>query len=181
MQPTPTTDYQLLSSWLTVIGMLTMDWSPVERHIDQCVHFLHGKLTLSKKQKKKPTRLGSKLEFIKCNMPPEIFDQNGFECLVNMTKGTVQIRDVCVHGVLNSYDHSKIEIGKIDGTKDGHHIENFTIDLDRLKKSAEALSVLQEQWGSIASALYEHTKMANQAVERDCAKARSPLLLFTPP
>ena len=129
MQPTPTTDYQLLSSWLTVIGMLTMDWSPVERHIDQCVHFLHGKLTLSKKQKKKPTRLGSKLEFIKCNMPPEIFDQNGFECLVNRTKDTVRIRDVCVHGVLNSYDHSKIEIGKIDSTKDGHHIENFTIDL----------------------------------------------------
>lgn len=103
-------------------------------------------------------RLGTKLDFIRCNMPPEIADQKKLGLLVNMTKSTVKIRDVCVHGVLKSYDHSKIEIDKIDGTKDGHHIENFTIDRDRLENSAKALSVLQEGWSSIASALYEHTK-----------------------
>lgn len=158
MQPTPATDHQLLTYWLTVIGMLTLYWSPVERHINQCVHFLHGKLTTSKNQKKKPTRLGSKLDFIKCNMPPEIVGRKALELLVKLTKDTVQIRDLCVHGVLNSYDQGKIEIGKIDGTKDGHHIENFTIDRVRLERSAKALSEIQEHWGSIASALYEHSK-----------------------
>lgn len=158
MLPTPATDHQLLTSWLAVIGMLTMNWSPVERDIDQCVHFLHEKLTTSKKQKKKPTRFGSKLDFIKRNMPPEIVDRQKLELLANLTKDTVQIRNVCVHGVLNSYDQCKIEISKTDGTKDGHYIENFTIDRDRLDRSAKALSVIQEQWGSIASALYEHLK-----------------------
>lgn len=32
-------DQQLLTSWLAVIGMVTMYWSPVERSIDQCVFF----------------------------------------------------------------------------------------------------------------------------------------------
>lgn len=151
-------DNELLMSWLAVIGMLTMYWSPVERHIDQCVHLLHGKLATTKKQKKKPTRLSSKLDFIKCNMPQEIIDQKKLESLANMTKCTVQIRDVCVHGVLNSYDHGKIEIDKIDGTKGCYHIEKFTIDRDRLENSAKVLSELQGQWDSIAFALYEHTK-----------------------
>ena len=157
MQSTPETEHQLLTSWLAVIGMLTMYWSPVERHIDQCVHFLYEKLSTSKKPTKKPTRLGPKLEFIKCNLSAEIVDQIKLELLVKMTKGTVQVRDVCVHGVINSYDENQIEIGKIDGTKDGHHIENFIIDRNRLESSAKALSVLQERWGAISSALHGHT------------------------
>lgn len=149
----PTDDeHQILTSWLAVIGMLTMDWSPVERHIDQCVHFLHGRQATQSKANK-PTRLGSKLEFIKSNIPTEIIDAQELDRLMTLTKTTVRIRDVCVHGVLKSYDQQKIVIDKIDGRKNTHLIEYFTIDSNRLDRSAKALSVLQQQWGSIASAL----------------------------
>jgi hypothetical protein len=75
-------------------------------------------------------------------------------------KSTVQIRDVCVHGVLNSYDHHKIEIGKVDSRGEQHLIENFTIDRNRLEHSASSLSFLQEQWGSIALALVKQAANA---------------------
>jgi len=153
--PSPDDDHQLLTSWFTIIGMLTMYWSPVERHIDQCVHVLHLQLATQKKPKK-PTRLGSKLVFIKSNMPIGIIDVQKLDSLTKLTKTTVQIRDVCVHGVLNSYDHEKIEIGKTNGRSDEHLIENFTIDRNRLDRSAKDLAALQQQWGSIASALVKH-------------------------
>lgn len=145
-------EQQLLTSWLAIIGLLTMYWSPVERHIDQCVHFLHLQLVTSKKPKK-PTRLGGKLDFIRSNMPDEIIDAQELEKLTTLTTTTVQIRDVCVHGVLNSYDQEKIEIGKVNGRVDKHVIEIFTIDRNRLDQSAKALSTLHQQWGSIASSL----------------------------
>ena len=155
----PEEDHQLLTSWLAIIGMLTMYWSPVERHIDQCVHFLYRQQATPRKAKK-PTRLGAKLDFIKSNMPTEIIDAQELESLTTLTKTTVQIRDVFVHGVLNSYDQQQIEIGKIDGRKEEHLIENFTIDRNRLDRSANALSVLQKQWGSIASALLKRATNA---------------------
>lgn len=150
--PTSAADEQLLMSWLAVIGMLTMYWSPVERHIDQCVHLLHQQLITHKKPKK-PSRLGSKLDFIKSNMPIGIIGTKELEKLTKLTKTTAKIRDVCVHGVLNSYDQEKIEIGKIDGRSVEHAIENFTIDRNRLDRSAKALSVLQHEWASIAWSL----------------------------
>jgi hypothetical protein len=151
--PSPTDEQQLLTSWLAVIGTLTMYWSPVERHIDQCVHFLYLQLGTSKKPKKKPTRLGSKLDFIKSEMPSGIIDSQELEILTKLTKTTVQIRNVFVHGVLNSYDQEKIEIGKVNGRTEKHVIENFIIDRNRLDRSAKSLLTLRQQWGSIASSL----------------------------
>lgn len=152
----PASDHeQLLTSWLAVIGMLTMYWSPVERHIDLCVHLLHLKL-VAQKRKNKPLNLSRKLGFIKSNLSVAIIDTQELEALTQRTLTTVKIRDVCVHGVLNSYDQQKIEIGKIDGKSDEHLIEVFTIDRERLERSATALSLLQQQWGSIASALLEN-------------------------
>ena len=157
--PSHTDDQLLLTSWLAVIGMLTMYWSPVERHIDQCVHLLHiGKSGNSRK----PTRLGSKLEFVEKNIPAGVIAPKDMEGLLKLTKTTVQIRDVCVHGVLNAYDEHRIEIGKIDSRSEKHLIEVFTIDRARLEKSATALSSLQAQWGAISSALL---KQANARVE----------------
>jgi hypothetical protein len=83
--PASNDDYQLLTSWLAVIGMLTMYWSPVERRIDQCVHALHLQIIFQKKPKK-PTSLGRKLEFIKGNMPIEIIDAQELENLIQLTK-----------------------------------------------------------------------------------------------
>jgi hypothetical protein len=34
-------EQKLLEPWLTVIGMLTVFWSPVEREIDRCVYLLY--------------------------------------------------------------------------------------------------------------------------------------------
>ncbi len=130
-------DYQLLTSWLAVIGMITMYWSPVERSIDQCVHFLYQE---KQTEKSKPTRLNGKLEFIKKHMPETIIGANALVELAVSTKRTVQIRDVLVHGIINSYDQQKIEIGKINGKSSDHLIETFTIDRNRLDKSAQALS-----------------------------------------
>jgi hypothetical protein len=153
-QLSPDEDLQVLTSWLAVIGMLTMYWSPVERYIDQCVHVLHGQQATPKKANK-PTRLGTKLDFIKSNIPTVIIDVQELDRLITMTKTTVQIRDLCVHGMLKSYDQQKIEIGKVDSRRTEHLIEIFTIDRNRLDRSAKALSVLQQQWGSIASALHK--------------------------
>lgn len=143
---------QTLVSWLTVIGMLTMFWSPVERQIDQCVHLLHK----SSSKSRKPTRLGGKLDFVhRAQIPANIIGQQELEALIDSTKRTVQIRDVCVHGVLSAYDDEKMEIGKVKGTGDEHVIEVFTIDRARLNHSASALSGLSKQWGRLASALVE--------------------------
>lgn len=132
--------------------MLTMFWSPVERRIDQCVHFLHGNV-VTPKPKRKPLRLGDKLDFIKKNIPVSIISVQRLERLTALTTQTAQIRDVCVHGVLNHFDQHKIEIGKVDGKKDQHVIEVFTIDRERLERSAKALATLQNEWGSIFDAL----------------------------
>jgi len=148
-------DCQLLKSWLTVIGMITMYWSPVERGIDQCVHFIHKERSTGKS---KPTRLNSKLEFIKNHMPETILKSDALAELVALTKQTVQIRDVLLHGMINSYNQQEIEIGKIDGKSDDHLIEMFTIDRSRLNKSAQALSYLGKKWGDLATALFLSTK-----------------------
>lgn len=148
-------DYQLLTSWLAVIGMITMYWSPVERSIDQCVHFLYQE---NQTEKSKPTRLNSKLEFIKKHMPEIIIGSNALVELAISTKQTVQIRDVLVHGTINSYDQRKIKISKINGKTSDHLIEIFPIDRSRLDKSAQALSYLDENWGNLATALLHHTK-----------------------
>lgn len=150
-------DYLLLTSWLAVIGMITMNWSPVERSIDQCVHFLHQE---KKIEKSKPTRLNGKLEFIKKHMPETILAANVLVELSASTKQTVQIRDVLVHGIINSYDEQKIEIGKINGKSGDHLIEIFIIDKNRLDKSVQALSYLGENWGKLATALLHHAKNA---------------------
>lgn len=137
--------------------MITMYWSPVERSIDQCVHFLHQEKQI---KKSKPTRLNSKLEFIKKHMPETIFTADALVELAASTKQTVQIRDVLVHGVISSYDEQKIEIGKINGKSGDHLIEIFTIDKNRLDKSAQALSYLGENWAKLATALLHHAKNA---------------------
>jgi hypothetical protein len=143
-------DQELLASWLTVIGMIVMYWSPVERHIDQCVHLL---FTQNLSDKKKPTRLGSKLDFIKGKLPDQLAKQYKIESLIKLTEATVKIRNVCVHGVLEFYDKDQIKIGKVDGKNVEHMIEIFTIDRERLNKSAENLTVLSNQWNEIASVL----------------------------
>ena len=52
---------KLLISWLSVIGAITLFWSPIERSIDQIVYTLHKNQDVSQK-KKKPMTLNSKLE-----------------------------------------------------------------------------------------------------------------------
>lgn len=139
----------LLPSWLTVIGMLTMFWSPIERQIDQCVHLL----CKIKPPQSKPLALNKKLKYINDNLPSDIAQKYDIKALIELTKSTVKIRDVCVHGVLESYDQNCIRIGKIDGKRQEPLIEIFTIDGNRLNKAAENLTVLAERWNIIASTL----------------------------
>jgi hypothetical protein len=145
-------DLQVLTSWLTAIGMITMYWSPVERSIDHCVHFLHQKST---NKISKPTSLNRKIQFLKARIPKTVVTTEAFERLETSTKHTVQIRDILVHGVINSYDQNKIEIGKINGKFSNHQIEVFTIDHARLQRSAAALSSLGETWSNIAADLHQ--------------------------
>ena len=142
---------QLLISWLAMIGMLTMYWTPVERHIDQCVHLLRLRFG----DKKNRNQRFSKLEYIENNLPATLMGAQELRNLVRQTKLTMKTRNVLVHGVLNAYDQERIEVGKVNGQADEHLIENFTIDRNRLERSVKALSSLQEQWHSIAWALTE--------------------------
>jgi hypothetical protein len=144
-------NHQLLMSWLSVIGMLILYWSPVERIIDQCVHILRESQT--RPRKRKPLKLGEKLKFIESAMPPEIIGKAELENLAIQTRATVQIRDVCVHGTLRSFNEQKIEIDKVDGKHNEHVIEVFTIDRDRLERSAASLISLESKWNSVVSAL----------------------------
>ena len=43
---------KLLISWLSVIGAITLFWSPIERSIDQIVYTLHKNQDVSQKKKK---------------------------------------------------------------------------------------------------------------------------------
>ena len=129
-----------------------MQWSPIERRIDQCVHLLY-KSFVSLKPKGKPLKLSNKLEYIKKNIPSDIINSQSLESLIRQTLHTVQIRDVCVHGVLSSYDKNKVWIGKVNGKSEQHVIEVFTIDRERLERSAKNLNSLQREWGSMVDAL----------------------------
>ena len=119
--------------------------------------FLHKR---SNNKKLKPTRLNAKFEFINKHMPDTIIRSIDLIRLAESTKRAVQIRDVFVHGIINSYDENEIKIGKIDGKSSDHLIEIFTIDRDRLEKSAQALSDLGASWSNIAVALYQHINSA---------------------
>jgi len=143
----------LLLSWLTVIGMLTMYWSPVERCIDQCVYFLSEQCP-----SKKPLTLNRKLEFIKNNLPITMIEQHHIDSLIKLTKSTVKIRDICVHGVLETYDKEQIQISKVNGKKEDYILEIFTIDYNRLDKSAKNLTMLVERWNAISKTLLDIRK-----------------------
>lgn len=133
---------EMLEPWLTVIGMLTVFWSPIERYIDQCVSLLSD----SENNKKKPLTLNRKLSYIQRNLAISTCSGMDLDALIKVTKSTVQIRDVCVHGVIESFDSKELVIGKVQGKASKYTIEMFTITHDRLNSSAQNLMYLNEQW-----------------------------------
>jgi hypothetical protein len=137
-----------LEPWLTVIGLLTVMWTPIERRIDECVFLLS-----SKDNDKKPLSLNPKLDFIKQNLPQSIECNPGIYEIINLTKGTAQIRDVCVHGVIESYDDDLMVIGKVQGKSNDFHIEMFTYDQARLFSAGNNLNVLHEIWEKLSTDL----------------------------
>ena len=147
-------EQEILQPWLTVIGTLTVFWSPIERYIDQCVSILYE----SGKGKKKPLTLSHKLEFIRKELTALSFVEEDLMSLINVTKSTVQIRDVCVHGVIDSFDTNELKIGKVQGRAEKYAIEMFTITSERLNKSANNLMFLNDHWGSLAKKLNERLK-----------------------
>lgn len=148
----------LLESWLVTIGMLTMFWSPIERHIDQCVHLLHADMQNSS-GKKKPGNLSRKLDFITCHIPDNVASKYQMLSLSKSTKSTVQIRDVCVHGVLESYNQNELRISKVNGKKLGYVTEIFTIDGERLNKSVKKSFNFNKKLGF-------YSKQADSAVKK---------------
>ncbi|EJI1277366.1 hypothetical protein NDZ80_000711 [Vibrio vulnificus] len=137
-----------LEPWLTVIGLLTVMWTPIERRIDQCVFLLS-----SKGNDKKPLSLNRKLDFIKQNLPQSIECNPSIDEIIDLTKGTAQIRDVCVHGVIESYDDDLMVIGKVQGKSNDFHIEMFTYDQSRLFSAGNNLNVLCEIWEKLSTDL----------------------------
>ena len=138
-----------LEPWLSVIGLLTVMWTPVERKIDECVFILYS----SKKKGNRPLNLNHKLEYIKNNLPSGINCIPDFDEIIKITKGTSQVRDVCVHGVIDSYDDNKMVIGKVQGKSDNYQIEMFTYDQVRLFSAGNNLSVLYEIWDKLCKDL----------------------------
>ena len=145
-------DEVLLTSWLSVIGLIVMQWSGVERAIDQCLHLLQQRSPI---KNKKPTRLGSKLEIIARDMPSQAISPADFDSLRNRTKKTVRIRDILVHGMLISYDKTQMTLGKTTGISEVHAIEEFVIDGSVLDKSLQELIDISDQWSSIVFSLIE--------------------------
>lgn len=98
-------------------------------------------------------RLAGKFDFISNKLPDQLAKQYKIESIIKLTKNTVQIRDVCAHGVLEFYDKNEIKIGKVVGKDKEHKIEIFIIDRERLNKSAENLIALSKKWNEIVSTL----------------------------
>jgi len=134
-----------LEPWLSVIGLLTVMWTPVERKIDECVFILCS----SNNKDKRPLSLNRKLEYIKNNLPSGITCIPDFDEIIKITEGTSQVRDVCVHGVIDRYDENKMVIGKIQGKSSDYQIEMFTYDQVRLFSAGKNLIILYEIWDKL--------------------------------
>ncbi len=142
-------DQEHLLNWLPIIGVVTISWTPIERHIDQCLHFL----TLAEAVKSKPTSLNHKLDIIKTKISPAIFSASEIEELVKNTKYIVKIRNILVHGVVVSCDMNKITVEKTDTRKPGHHLEDFTITLEQLNLTVPALQAVSGRWFEVTDKL----------------------------
>jgi hypothetical protein len=144
---------KLLEPWLAVIGLVTVMWSPVERKIDECVV-----LIASKKNKKKPFTLSHKLNYIHDNSPENLTSTLDVIELIRVTKETAQVRDVCVHGVIESYDNEQMVIGKVEGKSQEYKIEMFTFDKKRLNSAGNNLTYLNQSWEMLLDELYTALK-----------------------
>lgn len=138
---------KILEPWLSVIGLLTVMWTPIERKIDEC-EFL---LSRSKRDDKKRLSLNRKLDYIKRNLPQSMVCSLEIDEIIQLTKSTAQVRDVCVHGVIESYDKNKMIIGKVQGKSNYFHIEKFTYDRAKLYSAGNNLNVLYEIWEKICT------------------------------
>jgi hypothetical protein len=148
---------QTLKPWLASIGLIIMYWSPIERHIDQCSSIIYNELGGNKIKKNKPRPLESKLEFIKkCHSKIDVLKTNldHVEKLIIITKKVTFIRDLFVHGCVESYTKDKLEISKIKRTN-LHEIEIFTVDPSRLNNSVSLLEQLKPKWEVLALNLYQ--------------------------
>lgn len=139
---------ELLTSWLSVIGAITLFWSPIERSIDQIVNTLY-----KRHNAKKPLTLTRKMTYIKSHISNDLYPENDLENLINLTKKTVKIRDVCVHGMLQEFDKDSMKIDKVQGKSKDHLIEVFTIDRNRLDISANNMTLLSQKWGKLAKSI----------------------------
>ncbi|OEE10651.1 hypothetical protein [Aliivibrio fischeri] len=144
-------EQRLLEPWLTVIGLLTVFWSPIERYVDECVSLLYE----AGKGKKKPLTLSHKLTFIQKELLILGFPASNIESLFSATKSTVQIRDVCVHGVIDSFDENELKISKVQGKTEKYTVEIFTLTSERLNKSANNLMQLNEHWNLLVSEVHK--------------------------
>jgi len=139
---------ELLTSWLSVIGAITLFWSPIERSIDQIVNTLY-----KRHNAKKPMTLNRKLTYVKSHIFNDAIREKDLENLICLTKKTVQIRDVCVHGMLQEFDKDSMKIDKVQGRSKEHLIEVFTIDRNRLDISAKNMTLLSQKWGKLAESI----------------------------
>lgn len=147
---------KMLTPWLTVIGLITVMWTPVERKIDECVFILR----LLNGCGKRPGSLTRKLDYIKSSLPETAIYSPNFDEIIDITKGTAQVRDVCVHGVIESYDENKMVIGKVQAKACDFNVEYFTYDQVRLFSAGNNLTTLLEIWSKLASDL---NNIANDA------------------
>ena len=142
-------EHQLLCAWLAVIGFIVTTWSSVEISIDQSIHLI-GHWS-KEKGKGKPTRLNGKLDFIKKNMPEEIINDSKLEYLTSATKKVSQVRDVCVHGIIETFDQQEMQMSKVQGRSAEHSSEIFTFNKKHLDLTAKNLFALSTEWSVLVT------------------------------
>lgn len=142
---------EMLEPWLCVIGLITVMWSSVERKIDECVVIIKS----TKSNGKKLMKLADKLNYIKENLPKDISCISDLDEIIRLTKGTSQVRDICVHGVIENYDADKMSIGKVQGRSEDYHVEMYTFDKNQLSLAGNNLNYVFETWELIASDLHK--------------------------
>lgn len=149
----------LLIEWLAVIGFVIMFWAPIERSIDQCVYTTYRHQKNKSANPKRPIHLSQKLVFLEKHSIESPILRGCFK-LIEPTKHIAKLRDIFVHGVIETWTQTEITISKIRKPDfDGEYIrEKFSISLLDLNSATSTATVLSDCWHGIYCQLREEVR-----------------------
>ena len=152
----PSPNDALFLEWCAVIGFFTVSWSPIERSIDQCFHMLRDLQKANSGGCAKTNQRAKKIEFIKQSL--EILPDFGhllenYPDLISKTDEIAEIRNILIHGLIESWTCSGITISKIQKSNEEHLREIFHFSMPQLASVQPTFTAVSDQWNEISEEL----------------------------